>query len=388
MGRELTEDQRAIKEAVRAMMTRFDDDYWMKKDRAHEFPWEFYNAFAEAGYLGLVMPPEYGGVGLGLTEGAIVLSEVVESGGGLSACTAVHVSIFGLTPVLKFGSDEMKQKYLPEVVSGKLHVCFGVTEPDAGTDTTSITTFAKRDGDHYIINGRKVWTSKAEQSQKCLLLTRTTPLAECKKKTDGMTLFLVDIQNPYVTIRPIPKMGREAVGSCEVFYDDLRVHESDRVGEEGRGFHYLMDGLNAERILVAWEAVALGRVALKRAVNYANERKVFGRLIGKNQGVQFPLADSYAKLEAAQLMCDESAWLYDNDMPCGELANMAKYLATEWGFEACDRAVQTHGGYGYAAEYHVERYFRESRVWRIAPISQNLVLSYIAEKILGLPRSF
>lgn len=388
MGRELTEDQRAIREAVRAMMTRFDDDYWMKKDRAAEFPWEFYNAFAEAGYLGLVMPPEYGGVGLGLTEGAIVLSEVVASGGGLSACTAVHVSIFGLTPVLKFGSEEMKQKYLPKVVSGELHVCFGVTEPDAGTDTTSITTTARRDGDHYVINGRKVWTSKAEQSQKCLLLTRTTPLSECRKKTDGMTLFLVDIQNPHVTIRPIPKMGREAVGSCEVFYDDLRVHESDRVGEEGKGFQYLLDGLNAERILVAWEANALGRVALDRAVRYANERKVFGRLIGQNQGVQFPLADSYAKLEAAQLMCDEAAWLYDNDMPCGELANMAKYLATEWGFEACDRAVQTHGGYGYAAEYHVERYFRESRVWRIAPISQNLVLSYIAEKILGLPRSF
>ena len=388
MGRELTEDQRAIKESIRAMMTRFDDDYWMKKDRAHEFPWEFYNAFAEAGYLGLVMPPEYGGVGLGLTEGAVVLSEVVESGGGLSACTAVHVSIFGLTPVLKFGSEEMKRKYLPKVVSGELHVCFGVTEPDAGTDTTSITTTAKRDGDHYVINGRKVWTSKAEQSQKCLLLTRTTPLAECKRKTDGMTLFLVDIQNPNVTIRPIPKMGREAVGSCEVFYDDLRVHESDRVGEEGKGFQYLLDGLNAERILVAWEATALGRVVLKRAVAYANERKVFGRLIGQNQGVQFPLADSYAKLEAAQLMCDEAAWLYDNDQPCGELANMAKYLSTEWGFEACDRAVQTHGGYGYAAEYHVERYFRESRVWRIAPISQNLVLSYIAEKILGLPRSF
>lgn len=388
MGRELTEDQRAIQEAVRAMMTRFDDDYWMKKDRAHEFPWEFYNAFAEAGYLGLVMPPEYGGVGLGLTEGAIVLSEVVASGGGLSACTPVHVSIFGLTPVLKFGSEEMKQKYLPRVVSGELHVCFGVTEPDAGTDTTSITTTARRDGDHYVINGRKVWTSKAEQSQKCLLLTRTTPLDQCKKKTDGMTLFLADIQNPNVTIRPIPKMGREAVSSCEVFYDDLRVHESDRVGEEGKGFQYLLDGLNAERILVAWEATALGRAALKRAVNYANERKVFGRLIGQNQGVQFPLADSHAKLEAAQLMCDEAAWLYDNDLPCGDLANMAKYLSTEWAFEAADRAVQTHGGYGYAAEYHVERYFREARVWRIAPISQNFVLSYIAEKILGLPRSF
>lgn len=383
-----TDVRRGIRESVRGLMKQFPDDYWMEKDRGRTFPWEFYDAFAEAGFLGAIMPEEYGGAGLGLTDGAIILSEVVEAGGGLSACTAVHVSLFGLTPVIKFGSDEMKRKYLPQVISGDLHVCFGVTEPDAGTDTTSIRTTAVRDHDDYVINGRKVWTSKAVESQKCLLLTRTTPLAECGKKTDGMTLFLADIQNENVDIRPIPKMGREAVDSCEVFYDDLRVHKSDMVGEEGQGFRYLLDGLNAERILVAWEATALGRAALRRAVDYANERKVFGRLIGQNQGVQFPIAEAYAKLQAAQLVCDKAAWLYDHDEPCGDLANISKLLATDYGFEACDVAVQTHGGYGYAAEYHVERYFRESRVWRIAPISQNFILSYIAEKILGLPRSY
>lgn len=382
------DDHRILGDAIDALMRDFPDDYWMEKDRAHEFPWEFYNAFAAAGYLGLVVPEEYGGAGLGLAEGALVLSRVAGSGGALSAATAVHVSLFGMTPVIKFGTEEMKRKYLPPLVAGDLHVCFGVTEPDAGTDTTSIKTSAVRDGDHYVINGRKVWTSKAEQSQKCLLLTRTTPLDQCRKKTDGMTLFLADIQTPAVAIRPIPKMGREAVGSCEVFYDGLRVHESDRVGEEGRGFHYLLDGLNAERILVASEAIAVGRRAIERATQYAKERVVFNRPIGMNQGVQFPLADSTARLEAADLVTQKALWQYDQGLPCGDMANMAKYLATEAAFEACDRAVQTHGGYGYAAEYHVERYFRETRVWKIAPISQNFILSYIAEKMLGLPRSY
>lgn len=384
----VSEDHRMLGDAIDAMMRDFPDDYWMERDRTHTFPWEFYNAFAKAGFLGLVVPEEYGGAGLGLAEGALVLSKVAGSGGALSAATAVHVSLFGMTPVIKFGSEAMKQKYLPPLVAGELHVCFGVTEPDAGTDTTSIKTSAVRDGDHYVINGRKVWTSKAEQSQKCLLLTRTTPLEQCRKKTDGMTLFLVDIQNPAVTIRPIPKMGREAIGSCEVFYDGLRVHESDRVGEEGRGFHYLLDGLNAERILVASEAIAVGRRAVERASQYAKERVVFNRPIGQNQGVQFPLADSLAKLEAADVLTQKALWQYDQGLPCGDLANIAKYLATEAAFEACDRAVQTHGGYGYAAEYHVERYFRETRVWRIAPISQNFILAYIAEKMLGLPRSY
>ena len=384
----VSDDHKVLAEAVAAMMRDFPDEYWMHKDRNHEFPWEFYKAFAAAGFLGVVIPEAYGGSGMGLAEAAIILAGVAGSGAALSGATAVHVSIFGMTPVVKFGSEEMRRKYLPALVKGDLHVCFGVTEPDAGTDTTRIKTTATRDGDHYVINGRKVWTSKAEQSQKCLLLTRTTPIEQCKKKSDGMTLFLVDLDPAHVTIRPIPKMGREAVGSCEVFYDGLRVHESDRVGEEGKGFHYLLDGLNAERILVAAEAVAVGRRAIAKATQYAKERTVFNRPIGMNQGVQFPLAESLARLEAADLVTQKATWLYDNDLPCGDLANIAKYLATEAAFEACDRAVQTHGGYGYAAEYHVERYFRETRVWRIAPISQNFVLAYIAEKMLGLPRSY
>ena len=388
MNFELAEGDREIAASVDAMMRDFPDDYWMQRDRKHEFPWEFYRAFAKAGFLGVVIPEAYGGSGLGLREAAVVLSRVAGSGAALSGATAVHVSIFGMTPVVKFGTEAMRQKYLPPLVAGDLHVCFGVTEPDAGTDTTQIKTAAVRDGDHYVINGRKVWTSKALESSKCLLLTRTTPIEQCRKKSDGMTLFLADLHPAAVTIRPIPKMGREAVASCEVFYDNLRVQESDRVGEEGKGFQYLLDGLNAERILVASEAIAVGRRAIERATQYAKDRVVFGRPIGKNQGVQFPLADSVAKLEAADLVTQKAAWLYDNNLPCGDQANIAKYLASEAAFEACDRAVQTHGGYGYAAEYHVERYFRETRVWRIAPISQNFILAYIAEKMLGLPRSY
>jgi len=388
MNFELTPEQRSIREAVDALMAQFPDPYWAEKDQRKEFPWEFYRAFAEAGFLGTVIPEQYGGAGLGLTEAALVLGSVAGSGAGLSGATSVHVSIFGMTPVVKFGSEAMRQKYLPQLVKGDLHVCFGVTEADAGTDTTAITTRAVRHGDHYIIHGKKVWTSKALESQKCLLLTRTTPLEQCAKRTDGMTLFLVDLDPAAVTIRPIPKMGREAVASCEVFYDGLKVSVDDRVGEEGRGFHYLLDGLNAERILVAYEAASLGRAALRRGVEYAKERRVFGRAIGQNQGVQFPLADSLAKLDAAELMALKAAWLYDNGQPCGTEANIAKYLASEAAFEAADRSLQTHGGFGYAHEYHIDRYWRETRLWRIAPISQNLVLSFLAEKVLGLPRSF
>lgn len=387
-----TDEQIAIRESVKQLMKKFPDEYWEQMDLKHEFPWDYYEEFVKAGFLGTCIPEEYGGSGLGLTEALLVLGTVCGSGGGLSAATPVHVGVFGMAPVIKFGTEEMRQKYLPQLLRGELHVCFGVTEPDAGTDTTRITTKAVRDGDHYVINGRKVWTSKAEQSNKVMLLTRTTPLDQCAKKTDGMTLFLADLDPSAVTIRPIPKMGRHAVSSCEVWYDNLRVPVADRIGEEGQGFKYLLEGLNAERILNAYQAIQLGKRALERAVQYANERVVFDRPIGKNQGVQFPLAESHAKLEAAELMALKAATLYDsglgNTPACGDLANMAKLLGSEFGFEATDRALQTHGGYGYAREYHVERYFREIRVWRIAPISNNLVLSYIAEKILGLPRSF
>jgi acyl-CoA dehydrogenase len=342
---------------------------------------------AEAGWIGVAIPEQYGGGGQGIGMAAAVLEEVAASGACMNGASAVHLSIFGMHPVVMHGSDEMKQRFLPKVADGSLHVAFGVTEPDAGTDTTRITTRAVRDGEQYVITGRKVWTTKALECDRILLLTRTTPLAECAKPTDGMTLFLVDRHAPGVHAAAIAKMGRNAVASCETTYDDVVVPEADRVGDEGRGFHYLLGGLNAERILIAAEAVGIGRAALRRAVQYANERVVFGRPIGKNQGIAFPLAEAHARLRAADLMVREAARLIDAGLPCGEEANLAKYLAAEAGFFAADRAVQTHGGFGYATEYHVERYFREARLPRLAPISQELVLAYVAEHVLGLPRS-
>jgi acyl-CoA dehydrogenase len=381
-------DHEVIKSSVQALMQTFPDKYWLDKDEHHQYPSEFYDAFAAAGLLGVAIPEEYGGSGLGITEAALVLKEVCASGAGLNGASAVHLSIFGINPIVKHGSEEMRRKYLPQVVSGELNVCFGVTEPDAGTDTTKITTRATRRGDKYLVNGRKTWLTKAGQSQKVLLLTRTTPLEECKRRTDGMTLFFADLNPATVTIKPIRKMGRNAVASNDVFFDDLEVSVDDRVGEEGKGFQYLLDGLNPERILVSFEAIGVGLAALNRAVKYAGERKVFGRAIGQNQGIQFPLADSYARLTAAELVAHKAAWLYDNDQPCGNEAGIAKFLAGEAGFQAADRAVQTHGGYGYAAEFHVERLFREARLMRIAPISENLILAQIAERVFNLPRSY
>jgi acyl-CoA dehydrogenase len=377
----------AIRDAVRAVCSRFDDDYWSACDQEHRFPHEFYEAMASGGWIGIAIPERYGGGGQGIREAATVLGEVAASGACMNGASALHLSVFGMHPVVVHGTEEMKHAYLPPVAAGKLHVAFGVTEPDAGTDTTHITTRAVRDGDHYVINGRKVWTSKALEADRILLLTRTTPLDQCAKPTDGMTLFLVDRHADGVDARAIPKMGRNAVASCETTYDDVLVPLADRVGEEGRGFHYLLDGLNAERILIAAEAVGIGHASLRRAVAYAKERVVFGRPIGKNQGIAFPLAEAHAKLRAADLMVREAARLIDAGQPCGEEANIAKYLAAEAGFFAADRAVQTHGGFGYATEYHVERYFREARLQRIAPISQELILAYVAQHVLGLPRS-
>lgn len=388
MDFELSPEHTALQESVRELMKKFPDEYWMEKDQKHEFPWEFYRTFAGAGYLGILIPPEYGGLGLGLTPAALVLEEVAASGAGMNGASAVHLSMFSITPVVKFGTPEMRRKYLPAIARGDLHVAFGITEPDAGTDTTAIRTTAVRQGDYYVIHGQKVWTSKALEAQKVLLLARTAPLNQCSRRTDGMTLFLADLDRSAVSIRPIPKMGRNAVDSNEVFLDGLRVSVSDVVGEEGKGFYYLLDGLNAERILIAHEMVGLGRAALRRAVNYARERVVFGRPIGQNQGIQFPLADALARLDAAELLARKAAWLYDRGLPCGREANTAKYLAAEAAFLAADRAVQTHGGFGYAVEYHVERYFREARMGRIAPISDNLVLAYLGQHVLGLPRSY
>ncbi|MDE3204946.1 MAG: acyl-CoA/acyl-ACP dehydrogenase [Acidobacteriota bacterium] len=382
------EDSEAIRLAVRQLCADFDDAYWRSCDEEHRFPYEFYEAMATNGWIGIAIPEQYGGGGRGITEASIVLEEVAASGAAMNGATAIHLSIFGMNPVIKHGSEELKARYLPRVATGDLHVAFGVTEPDAGTDTTSIVTRAVRDGDRYVVRGQKVWTSKALESEKVLLLVRTTPLERCERRTDGMTLLLADLQRPEVDIRPIPKAGRNAVASCEVRYDDLPVDVADRVGEEGQGFRYLLDGLNAERILIAAEALGVGRVALGKAVAYAKSRVVFGRPIGQNQGIAFPLAEAHARLHAAELAIREASWRHDAGLPCGEQANLAKWLAADAGWQAADQAVQTHGGFGYASEYDVGRYWREVRVMRIAPISQEMVMNYVAEHVLGLPRSY
>jgi acyl-CoA dehydrogenase len=392
MNFELTEDQQLIRKSVAELASKFDDQYWMEKDLGHEFPQEFYDAIASGGWLGMTIPEEYGGHGLGITEATILAEEVARSGGAMNAASAIHLSIFGMQPVVVFGSDEMKAATLPRIVNGDLHVCFGVTEPGAGLDTSRITTFAKRGhdraGDHYVVNGRKVWISKALESEKILLLTRTTPYDEVTKKTDGLSLFLTDLDRAHVDIRPIKKMGRNAVSSNELFIDDLRVPVEDRIGEEGQGFNYILHGLNPERMLIAAEALGIGRVALDRAVKYARERVVFDRPIGMNQGIQFPLADSLARLDAAELILRKATWLYDNGKPCAREANMAKYLCADAGFAAADRALQTHGGMGYSEEYNISRFFRESRLMKIAPVSQEMILNYLGSHVLGLPRSY
>lgn len=388
MDFELTEDQETIRKSVAGLLRDYGDQYWMAKDQAHEFPTEFYDTVAGGGWLGITIPEEYGGHGLGITEASLLLEEVARSGGGMNAASAIHLSIFGMHPVVVHGSEELKRRTLPRIASGDLHACFGVTEPGAGLDTASITTYARRDGDHYVVNGRKVWISKAMESEKILLLTRTSKADEVTKKTDGMTLFLTDIDRDRIDVRPIPKMGRNAVTSNELFIDDLRIPVEDRVGEEGQGFRYLLDGLNPERMLIAAEALGIGRASLDKAVQYGKERIVFGRPIGMNQAIQFPLADSLARLDAAELVLRKATWLYDNGRPCGREANTAKYLCADAGFTAADRALQTHGGMGYAEEYGVARYFREARLMRIAPISQEMILNYLGSHTLGLPRSY
>jgi len=381
------DDLELIRAAVRAVCADFDDAYWARCEAEHRFPQEFYDAMAAGGWIGIAIPERYGGGGRGVREAAAVLEEVAASGACMNGASAIHLSIFGMHPVVLHGSEELRQRVLPRVADGSLHVAFGVTEPDAGTDTTRITTRAVRDGDHYVVSGRKVWTTKALEADRILLLTRTTPRSEVERPHQGMTLFLVDRHAPGVGVTPIPKMGRNAIASCETTYDDVVVPVADRVGEEGEGFRYLLDGLNAERILIAAEALGIGRAALRAAVRYANERVVFDRPIGQNQGIAFPLAQAHAQLRAASLMVQEAAARIDAGLPCGEEANLAKYLAAEAGFFAADRAVQTFGGFGYATEYHVERYFREARLPRLAPISQELILAYVAEHVLGLPRS-
>jgi len=387
----LTAEQLEIREAVARLCQRFGDVYWLKKDNEGGFPHEFHQAMAEAGWLGVAMPEEYGGSGLGITEAALVMQAVAQSGAGFSGASAVHMNIFGLHPIVVFGSDEQKRRFLPPLIAGKEKACFAVTEPDVGLDTTHLKTRAVRDGDHYVINGRKIWTSTAQVTEKMLILTRTTPIEEAARPSQGMTLFYTDLDRSAVEVREIPKMGRIAVDSNMLFIDGLRVPATDRVGEEGRGFQYILHGMNPERILIAAEAVGLGRAALARAARYAGERVVFGRPIGQNQGIQHPLAERWIELEAAELLMLRAAAAYDRGDDAGTLgafANAAKYFAAEAGHRACETAVLTHGGMGYAREFHVERFFREIQIARIAPISGQLILSHIAERVLGLPKSY
>ena len=382
------DDEREIRTSLRQVLSKFPDEYWMRHDLDHEFPWDFHQAMAQAGWLGMCIPEKYGGGGAGVQQAALLLEEVTGSGGALNAGTTVQVPLFGLEPIVKYGTEEQRQRFLRPAAEGNLQVSFGITEPDAGTDTTSITTFAEKVPGGYLVNGQKIFISRAEQAERLLLITRTAARSAGAKTTDGMTLFFPAMDPAHITVQPIPKLGRNAISTNTLFIDDLFIPDEDRIGEEGRGFKYLLAGLNAERIIVAGGCLGMGRVALRRVVEYAKQRHVFGRPIGMNQGVQFPLAESLAKLDAVELLIRKAAWLYDNDMPCGKEANEAKLLASTWAFEAADRAMQFHGGYGYTNEYHVERYWREARVQRIAPISNELILAYLAEKVLGLPRSY
>jgi acyl-CoA dehydrogenase len=377
-------DHEAIADAVRRVCAAFDDDYWARCDEEHAFPWDFYRKMAEGGWLGVAIPERYGGGGRGITEASLVLREVARSGAAMNGCSALHLTIFGLNPVVRFGNDRLKEAFLPRAAAGDLHVAFGVTEPDAGTDTSRITTRAEPDGKGgYVVHGRKIWTSKALESEVVLLLARTGG-----EGFGGLSLFLADLDPDYVDIRPIPKMGRNAVASCEVAYDGLPVEGWRLVGEEGQGWRQILHGLNPERILLASEAIGIGEVALARAVAYAKEREVFGRPIGANQAIAHPLAQAHVQLAAAWRTTQDAAWRYDSGLECGEAAQSAKYLAAEASFFAADRAVQTLGGMGYATEYHVERYFREARLQRIAPVSQEMSLNYVAQNVLGLPRSY
>lgn len=388
MNFELTDDQVAIRNAVNDICADFDEHYWLTKDREHQFPHDFHATMAKAGWLGIAMPTEYGGSGQGILEAAIMMETVAGSGAGMSGASALHMNIFGLHPVVVFGTDEQKKRWLPPLICGEEKACFAVTEPNTGLNTLKLKTAAVRNGDHYVVNGQKIWISTAQVASKVLLLARTTPIEEVKSRTDGLSLFYTKLDKTKVEVREIDKLGRAAVDSNQLFFDGLCVPVEDRIGEQGKGFQYILHGMNPERILVAAEGVGLGRAALKRAATYANERVVFDRPIGMNQGIQHPLAERWIELEAAALTYQKAAWLYDQDKPCGAEANAAKYFCAEAGFRACETAVLTHGGMGYAKEYHVERLFREAMLPRIAPISQHMILCFIAEKVLGLPKSY
>ncbi|MBY0509027.1 MAG: acyl-CoA/acyl-ACP dehydrogenase [Rhodospirillaceae bacterium] len=389
MDFKFTPEQEAIRENVAGICSKFDDAYWLKKDDEGGFPHDFYDAFAKEGYLGICIPEAYGGSGLGITEGCIMMQAVAQSGAGLSGASGIHINIFGLNPVLVFGTEEQRKRMLPPVARGEVKACFGVTEPNTGLNTTQLKTRAVRHGDKYVVHGQKVWISTAQVAEKILLLARTTPLEDVKNPTDGLSLFYTNLdRGGKVQVREIHKMGRKCIDSNELFIDGLEIPVEDRIGEEGKGFRYILHGLNPERALLASEAVGLGLVAIERAAKYARERIVFNRPIGKNQGVQHPLAKCWMQLEAARLITYQAAWQYDNGLDCGVAANSAKYLAAEAGREATQVAMMTHGGFGYAKEFQVERYAREAMIPWIAPVSPNMILCYIAEKVLGQPKSY
>ncbi len=381
-------EHESIREAIGKICARFDDGYWLERDKVGGFPHELHRALADGGWLGICLPQEYCGGGLGISEATVMMQAISRSGAGLSGASAVHMNIFGLQPVAVFGNEAQKRRMLPPLIEGREKACFAVTEPNTGLNTTRLKTRAERVGDHYVLSGQKVWISTAQVAEKMLILARTTPIEDCKKPTFGLSLFYTDLDRRFVQVREIEKMGRKAVDSNELFIDGLRVPVEDRIGEEGRGFEYILHGMNPERVLIAGEASGLGRKALEVAVKYAGERVVFDRPIGQNQSIQHPLAQSWMELEAAEMMAMRAAWKYDNSLPCGADANAAKYMAAEAGFNACQRAMATLGGYGYAKEYHVERYLREMMIPRVAPISPQLILCFIAEKVLGLPKSY
>ncbi len=387
MDFQLTEQQELIRKEVAALARSFSLDYWLEKDRKAEYPADWIKKFADAGWLGMIVPEDYGGSGLGVTEAALMLHEICAAGAGTSGASPVHFYLFPPMPVVKHGSEALKRKYLPRVATGEIVMSFGVTEPNAGTDTSRIQTRAELRGDRFVVNGRKVWTTNARQATHILLLARTAP-RDAGKPFGGMTLFFTEFDRSKITVREIEKLGRAAVDSNEIFIDGLEVPVENVVGEVGKGFYHLLDSLNSERILTGIEAVGIGRAALERAVQYAKERVVFDRPIGQNQAIAHPLAMAWAKLEAAEAMCLKAAWLFDHGRPCGAEANTAKLLAAEAGFEACDVALQTHGGYGYAKEFYVERLWREVRLYKIAPVSQEMVLNYLSEHVLGLPKSY
>lgn len=385
---DLTESQRTVREAIAKICAKFPDEYWARVDQSHELPTELYNTLAEQGWLGICLPQQYGGSELGVSEAAVMMQTIAESGGGMTAASSIHMNIFGLEPVAKFGTEEQKDRWLRPLIAGQQRACFAVTEPNTGLDTLKLQSFARKDGDHYVLSGQKIWISTAQRADKVLILVRTTPLDQVKKPSQGLSLFYTDLQVPEVQKTEIPKMGRAAVDTNSLFFDNWRVPATDRVGEESEGFKMILHGMNAERVLIAAEAVGLGFAALRRAALYAQERHVFGRPIGKNQGIQHPLSDSWMKLEAARMIVYQAARLYDQGYAGGEYANAGKYLAGEAASEACERAVLAHGGMGYAKEYHVERYLREVFIPRIAPVSREMCLNYIGERVFGMPRSY